>query len=74
MWWNVAIGASVLLSATSKFMQNMVTLGKVAAAPDTASAEEVKKISNTYGTALGRSGTEMVRISKYPSKTTMGFM
>ncbi len=73
MWWNVAIGASVLLSATSKFVQNIVTTGKIAAAPNIESAQEVRKIDRVYGSGYSHNGSEMVRISKYPSKTTMGF-
>ncbi len=73
MWWNVMVGSSILLTSVSKFIRNSIASGKLIAAKDTQEARKVNDIERTYGGDNMGHGPSF-RVSKYPSKTTMGFM
>ncbi len=72
MWWNVAIGSSVLLTSVSKFIRNSIASGKLLATDNVKDAKHVNDVERTYGGDNIRNDASF-RVSKYPSKTTMGF-
>ncbi len=73
MWWNALVGGSILLGSVSKFVRNSIASGKLMQADDIQSAKHINEIEKTYG-GDSSSFASSFRVSKYPSKTTMGFM
>ncbi len=68
MWWNISIGASMLLSSFSSFLGNMFNIGRSSKSSSNSSSNGGN--SNYIPVDTVR---ETFRVSKYPSKTTMGF-
>ncbi len=62
-----------MLSSVSKFVRNSIACGKLAATNDLETARRVNETERVYSGESG-GGMTSYRISKYPSRTTMGFM
>lgn len=71
MWWNTVVGFSVLASAVSTLIGNVSTIAvnTINATSDTSTDQGIKSTNVFRNT----DNFNMVRLSKYPSKTTIGF-
>lgn len=69
MWWSIAIGGSMLVSAVSQLIETSLAVS------ESLDKNNQNPSSDQHNNYIHRSGSSygMVRVSKYPSRTTIGF-
>lgn len=68
MWWNVVVGTSMLASSISTMIGNISTI-----AMNTINASNGIESTSNNNVFKNTRDFNMIRVSKYPSKTTIGF-
>lgn len=71
MWWNFVVGGSVLASAVSTLIGNVSTMAVNTI--KTTDQSENNNESKNVNIFRNTNNFNMVRLSKYPSRTTIGF-
>ncbi len=67
MWWNVALGGSMLLSSLSSLTS---TIAKIVTSSNNPQANNSEY---SYGSNFINHENIFLRLSKYPSKSTIGY-
>ncbi len=71
MWWNMVVGGSVLASAISTMIGNVSTIAVNTI--NATSGEQSNQENKSTNVFKNTNNFNMVRLSKYPSRTTIGF-
>lgn len=69
MWWNIAVGASMLISAVTQVTNTIFGIVKDCTTDDTKPPEEAKP----YSVQRYSGNYHNIRVSKYPSRTTINY-